>query len=122
MQSRDDGKYDVKSVTTRDLETLCHEVLEQLDEQRPAHSVHRLFLGGGGKDTSTKTAYRDFMYKHISQVTGQAVRKDQVVLRKELPVGVGSKISPMFKSTRVRKNNPTVTPPKYDDMFRHNDE
>lgn len=47
MQSCDNRKYDVKSAT----------------EKR-----------SGNRDTSIKTAYRDSMYKHISQVSGDYKR------------------------------------------------
>lgn len=64
-----------------------------------------------GKDTSIKTAYRDFMYKHTSQVSGDC---------KSFPSEWEVKsLRSDFKSTHERKKKPA---PKYDDMFRHNDE
>lgn len=62
-------------------------------------------FGGAHKDTCIKGAYRDSMYKHISQVTGQVITKDQVFLKKEIPVCVGSEISDlMLKSKREDKH------------------
>lgn len=46
VQSRDNGKYDVKSVTEKDLETffMNSAVLEQLDEQRPTLTDSHPFI------------------------------------------------------------------------------
>lgn len=60
-------KYNLKSVTERrsvGAATILH-----------SHPIISFLGGVGVKDTSIKTAYRDSIYKHISQVTGQVIKK-----------------------------------------------